>query len=131
MSKQNKKQFMHTSCSPDDLSLQFSIFMNNLSSYFGLVNAKIRASGIDLPVPKKMIFLIWNTCDFMTSCDSVLFSWSNVKNLKFREALFFLDILHFEIKETTFEFGYFSGVFFANHIDIFHKPFVLMVILRC
>ena len=43
-------------------------------------------------------------------------------------------ILHFEIKETTFEFGYFtaiSGVFFANHIDIFHKPLVLMVILRC
>ena len=43
-------------------------------------------------------------------------------------------ILHFEIKETTFEFDYFtaiSGVFFANYIDMFHKPLVLMVILRC
>ena len=45
-----KNQFMYTSCSPDVLSLQFSIFMNNLSSYCGLVNAKIRASDIDLPV---------------------------------------------------------------------------------
>ena len=45
-----KKQFMYTSCSPDVLSLQFSIFMNNLLSYCGLDNAKIRASDIDLPV---------------------------------------------------------------------------------
>ena len=51
MSKQNKKQqFMYTSCSTDVLSLQFSIFMNNLSSYCGLINAKIRASDIDVPV---------------------------------------------------------------------------------
>jgi hypothetical protein len=41
---------MYTTCSPDVLSLQFSIFMNNLSSYCGIVNAKIRASNIDLPV---------------------------------------------------------------------------------
>ena len=45
-----KKQFMYTSCSPDVLSLKFSIFMKNLSSYCGLVDTKIRASEIDLPV---------------------------------------------------------------------------------
>ena len=43
---------MYTSCSADVLSLQFSIFMNNLSSYCGLVSGKMRASDIDLPVPK-------------------------------------------------------------------------------
>ena len=47
---QNQKQFMNTSCSPDVLSLKFSIFMKNLSSYCGLVDTKIRASEIDLPV---------------------------------------------------------------------------------
>jgi hypothetical protein len=50
---ENKKPnlFTHHVLRPDVLSLQFSIFMNNLSSYCGLVNAKIRASDIDLPVP--------------------------------------------------------------------------------
>ena len=65
MSKQ--KQFMYTSCSPDVLSLQFSIFMNNLSSYCGLVNAKIRASDIDLPVLYFAGALFWqdSSCDFL------------------------------------------------------------------
>ena len=50
-----------------------------------------------------------------------------------RNIVLLLAILHFELKETTFEFGYFLamfGVFFANHIEIFHKAVVLMVILR-
>ena len=48
---QNKKQFVYTTCS------ELAIFMfwtrnsmNNLSSYCGLVDAKIRASDKDLPV---------------------------------------------------------------------------------
>ena len=52
------KQFMYTSCSSDVLSLQFSIFMNDLSSYGGLVNAKIRASDVDLPVPPPLFDLV-------------------------------------------------------------------------
>ena len=43
-------------CSPDVLSLQFSIFMNNLSSYCGLVNAKILPSDKDLRVPNATVF---------------------------------------------------------------------------
>ena len=50
MSKQ-KQQFVYTTRSADILSLQFSWAMNNLSSYCGLVDAKIRASDKDLPVP--------------------------------------------------------------------------------
>ena len=45
-----KQQFVYTTCSAGILSLQFSRTMNNLSSYFGLVDAKIRASDKDLPV---------------------------------------------------------------------------------
>ena len=36
----------------------------------------------------------------------------------------FPNILHFDLKETTFAFGHFKtiyGHFFANFIDIFHK----------
>ena len=43
MSKQNQ-QFLYTKCSAGILSLQFSWTMNNLSSYCGLVDAKISAS---------------------------------------------------------------------------------------
>ena len=41
---------MYTTCSQHILSLLFSCSMNNLSSYCGLVDAKIRASDKDLPV---------------------------------------------------------------------------------
>ena len=44
---QNKTK---TTCSAGILSLQFSWTMNNLLSYCGLVDAKIRASDKDLPV---------------------------------------------------------------------------------
>ena len=49
---QNKKQFVYTTCS----ELAFFIYwtcnsMNNLTSYCGLVDASIRASKKDLPVP--------------------------------------------------------------------------------
>ena len=54
---------MYTSSSPDVLSLQFSIFMNYLSSYCGLVNAKIRASDIDLPVQYIFFSLIFQPID--------------------------------------------------------------------
>jgi hypothetical protein len=40
------------------------------------------------------------------------------------ESLEWSYILQFDIKETTFNFGYFttiSGHFFANYINIFHK----------
>ena len=40
---------------------ELTIFMNNLSSYCGLVDAKIRASDKDLPVLK--IFRAINTFD--------------------------------------------------------------------
>ena len=62
MAKQNKKQFVYITCSHDVLMMfspcsELGIFlywtdnsMNNLLSYFGLVDAKIRASDIDLPV---------------------------------------------------------------------------------
>ena len=46
---------------------------------------------------------------------------------------FYPCILHFDIKETTFNFGYFttiSGHFFANYINIFHKTEVQTFILR-
>ena len=46
-----KQQFVYTTCSAGILSLQFSLTMKNLSSYCGLVDAKIRASDKDLPVP--------------------------------------------------------------------------------
>ena len=57
MSKQKQKKtiYVHIMFS-DVLSLQFSIFMINLLSYYGLVNAKIRASDIDLPVRKDIGF---------------------------------------------------------------------------
>ena len=45
-----KQQFVHTTCSAGILSLQLSRTMNNLSSYCGLVVAKIRASDKDSPV---------------------------------------------------------------------------------
>jgi hypothetical protein len=45
-----KQQFVYTTRSAGILSLQFSRTMNNLSSYCGLVDAKIRASDKDLPV---------------------------------------------------------------------------------
>ena len=51
MSKQ-KQQFVYTTCSAGILRLQFLWAMNNLLSYCGLVDAKIRASDIDLPVWK-------------------------------------------------------------------------------
>ena len=51
MSKQ-EQQFVYTTCSVGILSLQFSWTMNNLSSYCGLVDAKIRATDKDLPVLK-------------------------------------------------------------------------------
>ena len=48
---------MYTTCSPHVLSLEFSCIelvnsMNNLLSYCGLVDAKIKASDKDLPVTK-------------------------------------------------------------------------------
>ena len=45
-----KQQFVYATCSAGILSLQFSWPMNNLLSYCGLVDAKIRASDKDLPV---------------------------------------------------------------------------------
>ena len=47
-----KQQFVCTTCSAVILSLQFSWTMNNLSSYCGLVDAKIRASDKNLPMPR-------------------------------------------------------------------------------
>ena len=47
-----KQQFVYTACSAGILSLQFSWTMNNLSSYCGLVDAKIRASDKNLPMPR-------------------------------------------------------------------------------
>ena len=49
-----KQQFVYTTCSAGILSLQFSRTMNNLLSYCGLVDAKIRASDKDLPVSNKI-----------------------------------------------------------------------------
>ena len=46
---------MYTTCTAGILSLQFSRTMNNLSSYCGLVNAKVRASDKDLPVKNQNI----------------------------------------------------------------------------
>ena len=50
-------------CSPHVLSLEFSCTelnsMNNLSSYCGLVDAKIRASDKDLPA-----IMCWNSASF-------------------------------------------------------------------
>ena len=45
-----KQQFVYITCSAGILSLQFSLTMNNLSLYYGLDDAKIRASDKDLPV---------------------------------------------------------------------------------
>ena len=45
-----RQQFVYTTCSADILSLEFSWTIYNLSSHFGLVDAKIRASEKDLPV---------------------------------------------------------------------------------
>ena len=53
VSKQ-KQQFVYTTCSAGILSLQFLWTMNNLSSYCGLVDAKIRASYKDLPVQTQL-----------------------------------------------------------------------------
>ena len=50
-----KQQFVYTTCPKGILSLQFSRTMNNLLSYYGLVDAKIRASDIDLPVHSNLI----------------------------------------------------------------------------
>ena len=53
---QNKNQFVYTTCSRHVLSLEFSCMywtrnsMNNLLSYCGSVDARIRASEKDLPV---------------------------------------------------------------------------------
>ena len=44
------QQFVYTTSSAGILSLQFSWNVNNLLSYCGLVDAKIRASDKDLPV---------------------------------------------------------------------------------
>ena len=56
MSKQNKQYnfctTVYTTCFAGILSLQFSWTINNLSSYCGLVYAKIRASDKVLPVTK-------------------------------------------------------------------------------
>ena len=48
-----KQQFVYTTYSAGILSLQFSWTMNNRLSYCGFVDAKIRASDKDLPVPEK------------------------------------------------------------------------------
>ena len=51
-----RKQFLYTTCSPHVLNLQFSCIelvhnsLNNLFSYCGLVDAKMRASDKDLSV---------------------------------------------------------------------------------
>jgi hypothetical protein len=46
-----KKQFLYTTCSELGIFIYWSCnSRNNLSSYCGLVNAKIRASDKDLPV---------------------------------------------------------------------------------
>ena len=49
------QQFVYTTCSAGILSLQFSWTMDNLSSYCGLVDAKIRAPDKDLPVVQEEI----------------------------------------------------------------------------
>ena len=45
-----QKQYLCTTCSPRFELGIFMYSMNNLSSYYGLVDAKIRASDKDLPV---------------------------------------------------------------------------------
>ena len=47
---QNKTKTTISICSAGIMSLQFSLTMKSLSSYCGLVDAKIRASDKDLPV---------------------------------------------------------------------------------
>ena len=68
---------MYTSCSPDVLSLEFSILMNNLSSNCGLVDAKVRASDIYLPVHfwhlVKLVF--WSILSFKNGIFAKLISF--------------------------------------------------------
>ena len=66
----HSEQFMYTTCSEHAIFMYWtSNSMNNLSSYCGLVDAKIRASDKYLPVPKHrssekilgeyLVFLVW------------------------------------------------------------------------
>ena len=55
---QNKKQCLYTTCSEVGIVLYWTQdSMNNLSSYCGLVDARIRASDKDLPVPKWVLIV--------------------------------------------------------------------------
>ena len=92
----NFSEFRYTTFSPHVLSLDFSVFMywtcnsmNNLSSYCGLVDAKIGASDKDLPVrngletkPKLLIekYSSYSADCFATSCKSALWLWLFWKN---------------------------------------------------
>ena len=84
-----KKQLIYTSCSPDVLSLQFSIFMIKLSSYCELVDAKIRASDIDLPINvyqfQSMGCNIYLDCNFLgsqhTQIAKMVFCYQNWSDL--------------------------------------------------
>ena len=67
MSKQNQ-QLVYTKCSAGILSLQFLWTMNNLLSYCGLVNAKIRASDKELPLLVEVYSKIQN---FALECTDV------------------------------------------------------------
>ena len=68
---QNKNQFVYTTCSERALFMYWTCnSMNNLLSYCGLVDAKIRASDIDLPVSNQL-----NELKFIPFfCDSVSLS---------------------------------------------------------
>ena len=57
-----QKQFLYTKCSPHVMEFSCIETMNNLSSYCGLVDAKISASDKDLPVvrPKHWWVMSWS-----------------------------------------------------------------------
>ena len=62
----NKKQFMYTTCSELVLFMYWTgKSMNNLLSYWGVVDARISASETDLSVPK----LFWPTVRKKNSSD--------------------------------------------------------------
>ena len=61
----HSEQFMYTTCSELAIFMYWTRnSMNNLSSYCGLVYARISASVKDLPVPK------WTICGLLLPCSS-------------------------------------------------------------
>ena len=78
---QNKKQFVYTTCSELGIFMYWTRnSMNNLSSYCGLVDARISASDKDLPVPYffrvktcQLIMLIYFMLNYRNSVLMIFF----------------------------------------------------------